>query len=113
MAWLPPEEETGYDGSAVLLLGERAIDVVVHLDGHLEPLDGLFHWYGRIDVGSAAVAAAKDAGRRPARLVIGGGAPCPAVRLAEYDPWGHVQVTGTGAAAVLRSSAVEVDLARA
>ena len=95
MAWLPPEEETGYDGNAVLLVGDQAIDVVVHLDGHLEPLDGLFHWYGRIE-SSAAVAAAKDGGATTGELVIGSGTAA-AVRLAEYDPWGHVQVTGTGA----------------
>ena len=94
MAWLPPDEETGYDGSAVLLVGELAIDVVVHLDGHLEPLDGRFHWYGRIE-SSAAVTAAKDAGATAGRIAIGGGSPAE-VRLAEHDPWGHVQVTGAG-----------------
>ncbi len=94
MAWLPPEEDTGYDGPAVLLLGDRVIEVTVHLDGHLEPLDGLFHWYGRID-SSVTVAAAKDAGATTGDLVIGDGAPAR-IRLAEYDPWRHVQVTGTG-----------------
>lgn len=95
MAWAPPAEESGYAGAAVLLLGERATDVTVHLDGHLEPLDGRFHWYGRIE-GSAPVAAAKDAGATTAELSIGDRAPV-ALRLAERDAWGHVQVSGTGA----------------
>jgi len=95
MAWTPPEEEGGYAGPAVLLLGEQTLDVTVHLDGHLEPLDGRFHWYGRIDR-SPEVAAAKDAGATSAELVIAGGAPA-ALRLAERDPWGHVQVSGIGA----------------
>jgi hypothetical protein len=107
MAWLPPLEETGYDGAAVLLVGEQALDVTVHLAGHLEPLDGLFHWYGRIER-SAAVAAAKDAGATTGELVIGDGSPAP-LRLAEHDPWGHVQVNGTGAPPY-PLQAVEVDL---
>ena len=94
MAWTPPEEETGYDGVATLLVADQAIAVTVHLDGHLEPLDGLFHWYGRIER-SGAVAGLKDAGATSGSLVIDDRAPAE-LRLAEYDPWGHVQVSGTG-----------------
>jgi len=107
MAWLPPEEETGYDGAAVLLVGEQALDVTVHLAGHLEPLDGRYHWYGRIDQ-SAAVAAAKDAGATTGELVIADGSPVR-LRLAEYDPWGHVQVNGSGAPPY-PLDAVDIDL---
>lgn len=107
MAWLPPEEETGYDGGAVLHLDERVLDVVVHLDGHLEPLDGLFHWYGRIER-SEELVAAKDSGATTGQLVIGDRDPA-SVRLAELDPWGHVQVNGTGAPPY-PLEAVEVEL---
>lgn len=95
MAWLPPEEESGYDGRATLLVGEDALAVTVHLDGHLEPLDGRYHWYGRIER-TADLVAAKDGGATAGRLAIDGRAPV-AVRLAEYDAWGHVQVNGLGA----------------
>ena len=95
MAWLPPAEESGYDGAAVLLVGDHELPVTVHLDGHLEPLDGLFHWYGRIER-SAAVVGAKDSGATTGSLVIADRSPAE-LRLAEYDPWGHVQVRGTGA----------------
>lgn len=107
MAWVPPEEESGYDGAAVLRVGDRTLDVVVHLDGHLEPLDGLFHWYGRIDR-SAGVVAAKDGGATTADLSIADGPPTT-LRLAEYDPWGHIQVNGTGAPPY-PLDAVEIDL---
>jgi hypothetical protein len=107
MAWLPPEEESGYDGPAVLLVGDLAMDVTVHLDGHLEPLDGRFHWYGRIER-SGDLVAAKDAGATVAQLVIADGAPAT-LRLAEYDPWGHVQVSGVGAPPYT-VAAVEVEL---
>lgn len=107
MAWVPPEEESGYDGGAALLIGDFELDVTVHLDGHLEPLDGHFHLYGRIDRSDDLVAA-KDAGATRAQLVIAGGPPAE-LRLAEYDPWGHIQVTGTGAPPY-PLEAVEVDL---
>ncbi|WP_188111182.1 DUF4873 domain-containing protein [Nocardioides antri] len=106
-AWLPPEEDSGYDGSALLLVGDQALEVTVHLDGHLEPLDGRFHWYGRIER-SVPVAAAKAAGATTAELVIGDRPPA-ALRLAEHDPWGHVQVSGTGAPPY-PLEAVEVEL---
>lgn len=95
MAWVPPEEPAGYDGEASLIVGDREVPVTVHLDGHLEPLDGTFHWYGRIEH-SAAVKAIKDSGATTATVRIDHGPPA-ALRLAEYDPWGHVQVNGTGA----------------
>jgi hypothetical protein len=95
MAWSPPQEVTGFAGEATLTVGDQVLEVTVHLDGHLEPLDGRFHWYGRIER-SAAVAAVKDAGATAGVLAIDG-APPAELRLAEYDPWGHVQVKGTGA----------------
>jgi hypothetical protein len=95
MAWLPPEEESGYAGPATLLVGETVLEVTVRLAGHLEPLDGLFHWYGRVDR-TPELVALKDGGATVADLAIGDRAPV-AVRLAEYDAWGHVLVTGVGA----------------
>lgn len=105
--WIPPEEPSGYDGPAILLVDGAAIEVDVHLDGHLEPLDGNFHWYGRIQR-SAEVTAAKDAGATRGNLTIGRGAPAE-LRLAEYDAWGHVQVTGIGAPPYAMAP-VQVDL---
>lgn len=77
------------------MVGDQEVAVTVHLDGHLEPLDGRFHWYGRIER-SAAVRAIKDAGATTGLLAIGEVAPAE-LRLAELDPWGHVQVKGVGA----------------
>lgn len=107
MAWSPPEEETGYDGAATLVVAGQAVEVTVHLDGHLEPLDGSFHWYGRIER-SAAVAELKNAGATTASLVIADRAPAD-MRLAEYDAWGHVQVRGRGVPPY-PMEAVEIDL---
>jgi len=107
MAWVPPEEPAGYDGAARLIVGDQEIAVTVHLDGHLEPLDGRFHWYGRIER-STAVTAIKDGGATTGMVQIGDASPAE-LRLAEYDPWGHVQVNGTGVPPYPMDS-VEIDL---
>lgn len=108
--WAPPAEEAGYRGPALLVFtrdGEQAeVAVAVHLAGHLEPLDGAFHWYGRIDR-SDALAAVKASPVRDAAVVVDDGEPAP-VRLGEVDPWGHLQVSGVGAPPWPRAP-VEVD----
>ncbi len=97
--WVPPAEEAGYRGPALLVVTRDAerveLAVTVHLAGHLEPLDGAYHWYGRIDR-SEALAAVKASPVREAAIVVDDGEPAP-VRLGEVDPWGHVQVSGVGA----------------
>lgn len=107
MAFVPPEHDDGYAGPATLVVGDDVVAVTVHLAGHLEPLDGRYHWYGRIER-CAALVAAKDAGATTGDLVIGDGAPAT-LRLAEHDAWGHVQVSGTGAPPYPLES-VEVEL---
>lgn len=93
--WVPPEEHDGYAGPAILRVDGRDLPVRVRLAGHLEPLDGRYHWYGRVER-TDAVVAAKDAGAARAELVVGGGAAA-GLRLAEYDAWGNVLVSGVGA----------------
>lgn len=93
--WVPPAEDDGYRGPAVLRVGDDDVAVTVHLAGHLEPLDGRFHWYGRVQRDDA-VTAAKAAGAVQAVLTVPGGRPTKG-RLAELDAWGNVQVSGTGA----------------
>src|SRR5260370_6135007 len=38
----------GYEGTAVVQAGGSRVDVQVRLRGHFQPLDGRYHWYGRI-----------------------------------------------------------------
>ena len=94
--WVPEhDDEDGYEGLARLVIGDEAFDVEVVLGGHLEPLDGRYHWYGRV-VQNDAVDAAKRGGATSGVLTIGDGvgAPC---RLAEHDAWGNMRITGLGA----------------
>ncbi|GAA0918553.1 hypothetical protein GCM10009557_89940 [Virgisporangium ochraceum] len=70
------------------------IPVRTTLSGYVDPLDGRFHWGGRI-APSGPVVALLRAGRRDVTLQAEGGDPLPA-RLTEVDPWGGVVVSATG-----------------
>jgi Domain of unknown function (DUF4873) len=80
-----------YEGPA--LVGD--LPVTVHLSGRWEPVDGRYHWGGRIEP-LDEVARLVRVGRREVSLRIGDRAAD--ARLAEVDPWGGVRVTGIGAA---------------
>ena len=86
------EQDTEFSGSAVLSAGGRTESVQVHLNGHFEPLDGRYHWYGRV-VGD--VVGFKKPNGSPLVLTIGDGPETPAA-LAEEDPWGNYRITGVG-----------------
>lgn len=85
-----------YDGPATLVVdgaGARVeICVDVRLRGHLEPVDGRFHWWGRIagspEVDTVARSGATAALRTPAGEATG--------RLSDPDPWGRFRITGVG-----------------
>jgi hypothetical protein len=105
--WVPEHEDDGYRGPARVELGDEVVDVDVTLTGHLEPLDGRYHWYGRIAQHDAVDAAKRD-GLTDVALTIGAGTPA-AGRLAEHDAWGNMRITGLGAPP-FELEPVEVDL---
>ena len=81
-----------YAGPAALSADGTEVTVQVRLSGRLEPVDGRYHWAGRI-APLEQVTRLFASGVRSARLRIAGGVPVP-VRLSEVDPWGAVRVTG-------------------
>lgn len=83
-----------YRGPATLTCGDTVVPVTVVLGGHREPLDGKFHWYGRINADSR-VRSLKESGRSGVTVTLPDGDSTPA-KLGEIDPWGHVRVTGVG-----------------
>ena len=87
-----PGEE--YLGTAEVLAEEHPdpIAVRVQLRGHFEPIDGRFHWYGRIDA-DETLAERHRSGTTIALRTPHGTA---AGKIADVDPWGRFRVTGLG-----------------
>jgi hypothetical protein len=83
-----PGEE--YAGAATLTCGEESWQVDVTLRGAFQPIDGRFHWYGRV---SAATPTSARSGS-PVRLRTSVGEADG--RLSDPDPWGRLRITGTG-----------------
>jgi cation diffusion facilitator CzcD-associated flavoprotein CzcO len=84
-------DEDGYTGPAELTIGDSQFGVRVELRGVFQPIDGRYHWYGRIaeDAGlTAALGSARASGmlRTPE-----GSARCD---LSDPDPWRRYRVTG-------------------
>ena len=82
-----------YHGPATILVPDWAIPADVHLRGHFEPIDGRFHWYGRVAVDPAVTALATEHG--PDVVLRLADAEAPGT-LGDPDPWGRWRITGTG-----------------
>ncbi len=86
----------GYDGPATLVTASTNVEVEVTLRGLFEPIDGRYHWYGRIaasDEVDELVAALVDSKADLSLRTPHGEA---ATRLSDRDTWGRYRVTGTG-----------------
>ncbi|MGW0634653.1 DUF4873 domain-containing protein [Nocardia salmonicida] len=82
-----------YAGPALLDLPGAEYSVVATLTGHLDPIDGRYHWYGRLD--PTETTTLPEPTRASAFLVLPGREPV-AAHLTERDPWGNLRVTGIG-----------------
>ncbi|WP_228538139.1 DUF4873 domain-containing protein [Nocardia sp. XZ_19_385] len=90
---VPADREPAHDYSGPATLDAPGILLPVHvtLSGHPDPIDGHYHWYGRI----SATDDLPDPGRAEVLLTVPDGQPTPA-RLQERDPWGNLRIVGTG-----------------
>jgi cation diffusion facilitator CzcD-associated flavoprotein CzcO len=85
------DDEDGYQGTAVWEAGPRRFEVRVELRGYFQPIDGRYHWYGRI-APDAELAAALGTGRSTGTLSTPhGSAPAD---IGDPDPWGRYRVEG-------------------
>jgi hypothetical protein len=81
-------EDVVYDGPAAVRIGDDARDVRVRLTGHLDPIDGQYHWQGLIF----------DSGDQlPQQVKLAVGDRTADARIAERTPWGSYSVVGVGA----------------
>jgi cation diffusion facilitator CzcD-associated flavoprotein CzcO len=85
-------EDEVYDGPATLGVADNHHEVRVRLTGHLEPIDGRYHWQGMI-LDAPTEAALKAA--QPVTLTVGGRAA--EARITDQTPWGSYSVAGVGA----------------
>jgi Domain of unknown function (DUF4873) len=81
-----PEEQ--YDGPARI----ADTEVEVLLRGHFEPIDGHFHWWGRI-AADERIDAEHSSGSTVTLVTPLGEAEG---RLSDVDPWGRFRISGTG-----------------
>lgn len=86
-------DEDDYRGPATVVAEDREIAVDVVLRGHFQPIDGKFHWYGRL---AAQQEVADFAARRKKDVVLRTRIGEAAGTLSDPDPWGRYRITGTG-----------------
>jgi len=103
-------DEDGYRGAATLAVDgtEYAVDVV--LVGHFEPLDGRYHWYGRV-AAHAGLDSALGGTKRPARVTTPVGAADG--ELSDIDPWGRYRLAGVSTPPFAVGSAGALETAEA
>ncbi len=89
----------GYDGPAELLVRDRTeptgpLTVDVTLRGHFQPIDGRYHWHGRVAADARVDALAADGTGAVAVLTTPQGSA--EGRLSDVDPWGRYRIAGAG-----------------
>lgn len=86
------QPEEAYDGPADVLLGGGQVTVSVRLRGHFEPIDGRFHWWGRLHASTELDSAVQSGETVQLQTPYG----TAAGRLSDVDPWGRFRIAGTG-----------------
>jgi cation diffusion facilitator CzcD-associated flavoprotein CzcO len=88
------DDET-YDGVATLTIAGTCHPVRVRLTGHLDPIDGHYHWQGTVFSSPAQPLPAEALKARTVTVTVGERS-APA-RIIEQTPWGTHSVAGVGA----------------
>ncbi|MGH2743440.1 MAG: DUF4873 domain-containing protein, partial [Thermoleophilaceae bacterium] len=82
----------GYEGASILVVDGVPVDVAVRLRGMFQPIDGRYHWYGRIEANEEL--SARLAGGATVRLRTAHGEA--AGQVSDPDPWGRYRIDGVG-----------------
>ncbi|HEX5401220.1 MAG TPA: DUF4873 domain-containing protein [Pseudonocardiaceae bacterium] len=85
-------DDDGYTGPATLVVDEHELAVDVDLRGHFQPIDGRYHWYGRVHA-HAELAELVGGRKRAAMLRTAEGEA--AAEVSDPDPWQRYRITGT------------------
>ena len=82
-----------YRGAATISAGDRIVAVQIHVRGYFEPIDGRYHWYGRVRPDPAVDALASS--RQP-EVVVRTPSGQAHARLGDPDLWQRYRLTGVG-----------------
>ena len=85
-------DHEGYDGAATLVTDDGEVPVEVTLRGLFQPIDGRYHWHGRI----ARDERVDARGRAGATVELRPPAGAATGRLSDVDPWGRYRIAGVG-----------------
>jgi hypothetical protein len=86
------DDEDGYHGPATLVFDDAELAVELTLRGNFEPVDGRYHWYGRVAVNPVLT---DRLGGRQGTAVVRTPHGEAVAHLADPDPWGRYRITGT------------------
>ena len=81
----------GYTGPATLVVADREVRVDVDLRGHFQPIDGRYHWYGRL---AASDELDELVGGRKRTAVLRTGDGEATGEVSDPDPWRRYRITG-------------------
>ncbi len=79
-----------YDGPATVRIGDVDRMVRVRLSGHLDPIDGRYHWQGTV------FDALPDGTKLPGSATVSVGENSAEARITERPPQGGYSVAGVG-----------------
>lgn len=85
--------DEGYTGPATVTVAGRELPVQVRLCGYFEPIDGRFHWSGRL-ADDAELVELVGTARAPAMITTPHGTA--AGEIGGRDLWGRYRITGVG-----------------
>ncbi len=91
-----PAGEDTYDGAATLEIAGTRHSVRVRLTGHLDPIDGHYHWQGTV-FGSQSRPLSADILKQARTGTLTVGECSVPARIVEETPWGTHSVAGVGA----------------
>ncbi|ORB71703.1 DUF4873 domain-containing protein [Mycobacterium scrofulaceum] len=91
-----PERDDTYDGAATLEIAGTSHPVRVRLTGHLDPIDGRYHWQGTV-FGSPSRPLPDQTLTQTRTATLTVGRRSAAARIVEQTPWGTHSVAGVGA----------------
>jgi len=85
--------EEGYSGPVTVVVNDHEFAAQADLRGYFEPIDGRYHWYGRLNANPAIDAALVGQMSVAVRTPEGS---APATKLGDTDLWGRLRISGVG-----------------